>query len=247
MTPSTANVHGGTGRPSRAAYGSTQPADAGVDVAADAARGGQRGQLGDRVDDAVRVRRRAGHDQHGAVPSASTAAAVAAGVRAEVRPDRHHDRLDAEVVRGLANAACAVEGSTIRGAVDVRAGVAGGLHGEQHRLGAAGGDGADRVRRGVQQVAAEPDEVVLHRSAGWGTRSGRGRWSRRTPATAVRPIAVHVGQAGVVHVGEGAAAVRRAGRRPASPAAGSVRRSCRLLERGGVRRPAPRPRRRRGE
>ena len=63
VTPSTAKVHGGDVVEVR----EHPPADAGVDVAADAARGGERGDLGHRVDDAVGVRRRGGDDEDGRV------------------------------------------------------------------------------------------------------------------------------------------------------------------------------------
>ena len=65
-------------------------ADAGVDVAAHPALGGGRGQLGDGVDHAVGVRRRARPPP--APWSSSIAAAIAAGVGAEVRRRRGRPR-----------------------------------------------------------------------------------------------------------------------------------------------------------
>ena len=127
-------------------------------------------------------------------------------VGAEVRADRDDDGLDAEVVRGL-------EERRVHGArnhhprpLDVGAAVARALDGEQAGLGAAGGDRADRLGRGVEQVGGEADQVVLHlQQARERGRVQAVRAGVRRDRLAADPV--DVGQARVVDVGEGAAAV----------------------------------------
>ena len=97
VTPSTAKVHGGTARPSGGVR-QHPPADAGVDVAAHPTRGRGGGDRGHRVDHPVRVRRRAGHDEHGPVVDRGR---HRVGPGPELLVDTDHHRLHAEVVRGL--------------------------------------------------------------------------------------------------------------------------------------------------
>ena len=180
-------------------------ADARVDVTPDAACGGRGSDLGDRVHDPVGVRRRAGDHQHGVVIDRRS---HGSGIGPVVGPDRHEDRLDAEVVRGL------VERRMCRGwqhhpwADHVRSAVARALDGQQDRLGAARGHGADSTVGGVEQPARKADELVLHlQERGEGRRVegvGRGVGGHR-----LARYPVDLGVAGVVDVGEGAAAVHR--------------------------------------
>ncbi|CAM3541579.1 hypothetical protein NODU109028_21505 [Nocardioides dubius] len=180
-------------------------ADAGIDVTAHPGGGSGRRELGHGVDHPVRVRRRAGHHQHGVGIDRRR---HRRHVRAVVVADLDRDRLDAEVVRGL------VEGG-MRGARDdhprpgdLASCVAGALHRQQHRLGAAGGHGADRARGGVEEVGGHADHVVLHLQQrgerGRVQAVGAGIGSHRGPAQLV-----DLAQAGVVDVGERAAAVHR--------------------------------------
>ncbi len=201
MTPGTANVHGFTGAPEPGRVRQHPAADAGVDVAADPARGGEAGERGDVVDHAMGVRRRAADHEHDVVAEPVEGGRGGVDVGAEVRPDRNLHRLDPEVVRRL------VEGG-VRGGRDdhprpgdVGVGVAGGLDREQHRLGAARGDRADGGGGGVEQAGGEPDQLVLHPEQARERRRveavGAGVGRHRRPADPVG-----LGQPGVVDVGE---------------------------------------------
>ena len=185
--------------------GQHPPADARVDVAAHPARGGCRGDLGDRVHHAVRVRRCAGDDQHGVVVDR---VGHRGRVGAEVGSDRHEHRLDAEVVRGLVERRVRRRGQHHPRPYDVRAGVARTLHRQQDRLRAAGGHRADRAVGRVEEAAREADQLVLHlqqrgeRRRVEGVGGGVGG-----DGLAGDPVDLRV--AGVVDVGQGAAAVDR--------------------------------------
>ena len=119
-----------------------EAAETGVGVEADVARAGELGELGDRVDDAVReAGRRADHADR----VATDRAAHRGHVGAEVRADRHAHQLDAEALCRL------VERDVGRGrrddlrVADAALGlrpVAIGLHRQHDALGAAGADHA---------------------------------------------------------------------------------------------------------
>ena len=205
MTPSTANVHGGTSRPSRAAYGSTQPPMQASTWQRTPARRGAGGERGDRVDHAVRVGRCGPDDEHGPLVDGGEHPVRVGPV---VGTGRHHHRLDPEVVGGLVERRVHGVGDHDRRPLDVRAGVARGLHGEQARLRPPGGDRPDRGVRGVEQVAGEADEVVLHRQQAreGGRVEAVGAGVRRH---GLAPDPVDLGQPGVVDVGQRPAAVDR--------------------------------------
>ena len=197
-------------------------ADAGVDVAADAALGGQRGDLGDRVDDAVRVRRRAGHHEHRVVVDRRR---HRGGVGTEVRADRHRaPPRRRSSAAALWKAACAVVGQHhARGRSTSGRASRAALHGQQHRLGAAGGHRADHAVRRVEQVGGEADQVVLHRQQARERRGveavGAGVRRHRLAADLVDLV-----EPGVVDVGQGAAAVHRQVVGAAARRAGGARR-----------------------
>ena len=94
------------------------------------------------------------------------------------------------------------------GPLDLRVGVPGRLHGEQQGLGASRGGTAHRAGRPVQQVGCHPHQVLLHpQQQGEGGRVepvGAAVGGQRLP-----PELVGLRQAGVVDVGQGAAAVGR--------------------------------------
>lgn len=143
-------------------------ADAGVDVAADAGSGCDRRDLADRVNDAVGVGGCRGDDQHCVrIDRGGHAGRVGAGGR---RIDLDEDRTDPEVVRRL------VEGGVRAGRqhhgrmVDLWMRIAGGLDGQQHRLGAAGGHRPNRSGRRVQDLGAASDDFALHQQ-----QTGKGR------------------------------------------------------------------------
>ena len=165
-------------------------------------------ELGDRVDDAVRVRRRARDHQHGPVAGLVERGLGRGDVGREVGADRHQHRLHAEVVRGLVERRVRGCRQHHAGLGHVRMRVARRLHREQHRLGAARGHGADRGVGPVEQAEGEADQVVLHpEQAGERRRVEPVGAGVRRDRLASDPV--DVGQAGVVDVGERPAAVHR--------------------------------------
>ena len=202
------------------------PADARVDVAADA-RARPRAPPssvtgsttpcaydGARADDQHRRRSSIGRGRRG-------------DVGAEVGADRHHHaprRRSSARPCGTPRArstAAPSAGVDVRGAASRAR-----LHRQQHRLGAARGHRPDRRVRRVEQVAAR-------------SRPGRSPSQQAGERRRVEPVGagvrrhrlaadpVDVGQPGVVDVGQRAAAVHRQVARPAAPAAGPARRrSC---------------------
>ncbi len=208
MTPSTAKVHGGTARPSRAAYGSTQPPMHASTWQRMPRAAAMRRELGDRVDDAVRVGRRARDHQDRPVARLVDRRLGGGHVGGEVGADRHEHRLHAEVVRGLVERRVRGRGQHHARLGDVGVRVARRLHGEQHRLGAAGGDRADRGVGSVEQAEGEADQVVLHPEQARERRRVEpvGAGVRRDRLAA---DPVDVGQPGVVDVGQRPAAVHR--------------------------------------
>ena len=181
-------------------------ADAGVDVAADPARGSGGGDRRHRVDDAVRVRRRGDDDQHGALGRLVDRRDHRVGVGAEVGADRDDDGLDPEVVGGLEEGRVHGRRHDHPRALDVGAAVARALDGQQAGLGATGGHRADRLGRRVEQVGGEADQVVLHLQQ---ARERRRVEPVRAGVRRHRLAAdlVDVGQPGVVDVGERPASV----------------------------------------
>ena len=187
-------------------------ADARVDVAGDTARGRTRGHLGDRVDGAERVARRADDDERR--PLVDHGQHVGGRRRARRRVDRDRRRR-----RGPGSAPpCGTPGarwSAGRGSAGrarARVGrapqVAGGLHREHARLGPAGRDGSDGAGVAVQDVARERDESPLERR----DRRERRRVEavdRQEQADRLRGDLVEVRAARVVHVGQHPPAVRR--------------------------------------
>ena len=179
-------------------------ADAGVDVAADAALDRQGGDLGDRVDDAVGVGGRRGDDEHGGVVDrrGHGGGVGAQGVGVDVdehgpHPEELGRLVERRVRRGRDDHARVAR---------VGRALPGGEHREQDRLGAAGGDRPGEAVRGVEQPAGEGDEVVLHpqqRGERGGVEPVRGGEHRER----LEPHGIRVGQAGVVDVGQRAAAV----------------------------------------
>ena len=131
------------------------------------------------------------------------------GVGAEVGADRHQDRLDPEVVRGLVEGGVGGGGQHHPRSYDVGPAVPRPLHGQQDRLGAAGGHGPDRRPGSVEQAAGEADQLVLHLQQGRERRRVERRWSAAYAATASRRDPVDLGIAGVVDVGQGPPAVHR--------------------------------------
>ena len=211
-------------------------------MAADPARGRRRGDLGHRVDHAVRVRRRAGDDQHGGRRRSRRPSPPASARKSG--PTGTSTRLDAEVVRGLVERRVRGGGQHHARARRRRGGASRArLHGQQARLGAARGHRADRRVRGVEQAAGEADQLVLHlQQAGERGRVER-RWSRRTP----RPPRGRSGRPRVARSRRRRPACgrrARAGRRPAAPrsrASGrhghwsaGLRRVCAAVDLGGV-------------
>ena len=222
VTPSTANVHGGTSRPSRAAYGSTQPPMHASTWQRTPALGAAAGDLGDRVDDPVGVRRRARHHEHRAVVdrarpsrpgrpgSPRRPAPAPARPRSSARPcGTPRARCIGSTMRGRSTSGRASRAACTASSTDS-------VPPEVTVPTTSGGASSSRAR--------EADQLVLHRAAGSGTRSGPARWTPAYAATACAADLVGLGQPAVVDVGQRAAAVRRQVARPASPAAGRARR-----------------------
>ena len=142
-------------------------ADARVHVARHTARGRTRGHLGDRVDGAERVARCAHDDERG--PLVDRGQHVGGRRCARRRVDRDGDDVEVQVVRRLVERRVRGGGQDERRpgvrAPRVRRApqVAGGLHREHARLGAAGRDGPDGAGVAVQDVARERDESSLER------------------------------------------------------------------------------------
>ena len=162
------------------------------------------------------------------VPS-SMAAAIGLGVGALRRRDRRRRgparrRSSARPCgRPRAPSSAAPSG----GAGDLGPRVTGGLDGEQDRLGAARRDDAGDPAGAVDEQARRCRRGRSPSAAGTGKPSGRGRSSTRMPRGPRGRSRPPSGQAGVVDVGEGAAAVGRqvAGRSSVEPS----RRRSRIL------------------
>ena len=230
VTPGTAKVHGGA--PSR--WGSTQPPMHASTWQRMPRSGGQGGDLGDGVDDPVRVRGGRRDDEHGVVVD---------GRRRGQRGRRGGSSwststtraCEPEVLRALEERRVRGDGQHEVGPVHVRCALPGREHREEDRLGAARGDRPGEPVGGVEEAARHRDEVVLHpqqRREGGGVEGvRRGEHRERVEAEGVG-----VGEPRVVDVGEGAAAVRRAGPGPAARGAGPAarRRSWRAWRRSSV-------------
>ena len=179
--------------------------DTGVDMAAHPARRGRGGDLGHRVHDPVRVRRRRGHHEHGAVVDRGR---HRGRIRPEVQAHWHHDRFHSEVVLGLAERGVHGRRHHHRRPFDVGPAVPRALHRQQHRLRATRRHAAHGGRRRVEQVAGEADQVVLHRQQRReGGRVEAVRAGVRRDRLAADPVDVRKPR--VVDVGERPATVHR--------------------------------------
>ena len=214
MTPSTAKVHGGTARPSRAAYGSTQPpmqastwqrtpraaAAAAISVTGSTTPWAYDGALATTSTVSSSIARRPSRRRR-------------PGSRARPAPAPPRRRSSA---RPCGTPRARSTGSTIRGPVDVGPASRAPCTASRHRLGAAGGHRADRAVGGVEQPAREADQLVLHlQQAGERRRVEAVGAGVRRHRLAADPV--DLGVAGVVDVGEGAAAVHRQVAAPAGP------------------------------
>ena len=117
MTPGDAEVPGRDGFAVQLHERQHEPAHARVDVHRRADRGRELGELGDRVDDALRVLRRGADDEHGVVVDAR---GHRVDVGAEVGAHRHLVHPDAEVVRGLVERGVRALGDDHLGCGDAR-------------------------------------------------------------------------------------------------------------------------------
>ena len=184
-------------------------ADAGVDVAAHAARGRRGAAIaGDRVDDAVGVRRRARRRR---APSCRRwRRPWRRGRRAEVGVDVGRAPPHAEVVRRPCGTPRApVSARTMLGSRDVGPAVARGLHREQDRLGAAGGDRADAAGPGRRAGRRRRRRGRSPSCSSDGNAVGSRPFEAAYTATRLAADPVGVGEPGVVDVGQRAAAVGR--------------------------------------
>ena len=135
--------------------------EAGIDVAQDVVLGRQRSQLGDRVDDAVRVARRRAHDERGAVTER-----FRGGGEVEPAVVAHRDEhvLHVEVVGRLGEGGVRGRRRHQLGLADplgLPGPLARHLHGEEDALGPAGGELAGRLRV-AEQVRRHPHHLLLH-------------------------------------------------------------------------------------
>ena len=199
----------GPGRDRRAVdrgeIGQDPPADARVDVTASAGLGRDRGDLGHRVDDALRVGGSRPHEQHGVLGDGRAHRLGLGPVGPRVDVDEH--RLDPEGVSGLEEGRVGGRRQDHPRVRHLGPCVTGGEDGEEDRLGASGGHRADGLGP-VEEPGGPPREVVLHRQQrgeGGGVEAVGGRIHREGLPTEL----VDIGETGVVDVGEGPAAVRR--------------------------------------
>ena len=202
VTPSTAKVQGGAS----SRWGSTQPPMHASTWQRMPRSGRQRGDLGDRVDDAVGVGRGRGDDEHRGVVDGGRRRGRVGAQRLGVDVDE--DGADPEELGRLVERGVGRGGDDHARVGDVRRALPGGEHREQDRLGAARGHRAGEALGGVEQPAGQRDEVVLHLEEG-GKGGGVQPVRRGEHAQRLEAHGIGVGEPGVVDVGQGAATVRR--------------------------------------
>ena len=197
------NVHGGTGRPSRAAYGSTHPP-----MHASTWQRIPEGLQGPPAT-GCRRRRRARTTARSRRPAPSTRRWPRPSPR-RPRGSRGRPARPAPPRRSsdaLWNAACTVDGTTIDGfATEGEASRA--LHRQQHRLRTSRRHRLHGRARRVEQVAGEAEQVVLHRQQA----GERGRVEAVGPGVRrhrLPPDPIDVRKPRVVDVGQRAPAVHR--------------------------------------